>query len=66
MYHGWKKSNLFLISRENVVYDCAVNLEWTVLCQAIFWHALELVLNVTSYFANSFQLGITGVSLKMR
>ena len=55
MYHSWKKSNLFLISRENVVY--AVNLEWTVLCQAIFWHTLELVFNLTSYSANNFQLG---------
>lgn len=61
MYHGWKKSNLFFISRENVVYVCAVNLEWTLLCQAIFWHTAELVFNATFYFANIFKFGIIGV-----
>lgn len=61
MYHGWKKSSLFFISRENVVYDCAVDLEWTLPCQAIFWHAAELVLNLTFRFANIFQLSTMGV-----
>lgn len=64
MYHGWKKSNLFFISKENVVYDCAVNLEWTLFCQASFWHAGKLVLNLTFYFANIFQFSTTGVFLK--
>lgn len=61
MYHGWKKSNLFFISRENVVYDGAVKLEWTLGCQDIFWHVGELGLNFTFHFASIFQLGTMGV-----
>lgn len=48
MYHGWKKPDLFLIAGENAGDDCAVHLEWALLCQAIFWHALQLILNFTS------------------
>lgn len=65
MYHGWKKiQSVPYFKRKCCIWLCCQLGNGQCFAKLFFGTLLELVLNLTSYFANNFQLGIIRVSFK--